>query len=109
MVGLGRKGETEIECPFCKKAKVRMFHKEGYYQARVSRISAGAKTTYHWVPDTYEVLEDCPNCGKSKKEIQKILEGEISTNLSYQQGLKRDFNLCEKQLVRVLLSGGLKG
>ena len=90
MVGLGRKGETEIECPFCKKAKVRMFHKEGYYQAKVSRISAGAKTTYHWVPDTYEVLEDCPNCGKSKKEIQKALEGEISTKkLSHEERIKR--------------------
>ncbi len=75
-MGLGRKGESEIECPFCGKAKVRMFHKEGYLQPRVSRISAGAKTTYHRVPDTYEVLENCPNCGKTKKEIQKKLEGE---------------------------------
>ncbi|RLF35151.1 MAG: hypothetical protein DRM99_05215 [Thermoplasmata archaeon] len=90
MSGLGRKGETEIECPFCKKAKVRMFHKEGYYQAKVSRISAGAKTTYHWVPDTYEVLEDCPNCGKRKKEIQKALEGEVSTKkLSHKERIKR--------------------
>ena len=88
MSGLGRKGETEIECPFCKKAKIR---KEGYYQAKVSRISVGAKTTYHWVPDTYEVLEDCPNCGKSKKEIQKALKGEVSTKkLSQRKFLNSD-------------------
>ena len=73
--GLGRKGETEITCPFCKKGKVRTFHKEGYLQPRVSRISAGAKTTYHRVPDTYEVLEDCPHCGRKRKDIELELEG----------------------------------
>lgn len=73
--GLGRKGETEIECPFCKKGRLKVFHKEGYLQPKVSRISAGAKVTYHRVPDTYEVLEDCPACGKKKKEIELELEG----------------------------------
>ena len=73
--GLGRKGEAEIECPFCKKAKIRMFHKEGYLQPSFSRISAKSAVKYHRVPDTYEVLENCPNCGKTKKEIQKNLEG----------------------------------
>ena len=76
MSGLGRKGETLLECPFCGKAKIRVFHKEGYLQAKTSRISAGAKTTYHRVPDTYQVLEDCPNCGKRRKEIERKLEGE---------------------------------
>ena len=27
--GLGRKSEIELELPFCNKAKVRVFHKEG--------------------------------------------------------------------------------
>lgn len=75
MVGLGRKGESEIECPFCKKAKVRMFHKEGYRQASTSRISGKSATTYTTIPDTYEVLEDCPNCKAKKKDIQASLDG----------------------------------
>jgi len=88
-MGLSRKGETEIECPFCKKVKIRMFHKEGYLQAKTSRISAGAMITYHRVPDTYDVLEDCHNCGKTKKEIQKALEGEIPTKQISHECLKR--------------------
>ena len=70
------KGESEIECPFCHKGKIKMFHKEGHLQPSFSRISAKSAVKYHRVPDTYEVLEDCPNCGKTKKEIQKLLEGE---------------------------------
>lgn len=76
MVGFGRKDKAEIECPFCKKATVKMFHKEGYRQASTSRISGKSATTFTTVPDTYEVLEDCPNCGKTRKQIQKKLDGE---------------------------------
>jgi len=35
---LGRKGETELECPFCQKGKVKIFPKEEYMQAKTSRI-----------------------------------------------------------------------
>ncbi|MBU0514627.1 MAG: hypothetical protein KJ621_07630 [Proteobacteria bacterium] len=73
--GLGRKGETFLECPFCKKGQVRVFHKEGYLQPKVSRISAGSKVTYHRVPDKYRVLEDCPKCGRTKKDIQQVFDG----------------------------------
>lgn len=89
MIGLGRKGEAEIECPFCHKGKIRMFHKEGYLQGRTSRISAGAKTKVYKIPDTYEVLTDCPNCGKSKKEIQKALDTGITKELSHKERLER--------------------
>lgn len=89
-MGLARKGEIELECPFCHRGKVKTFHKEGYLQAKTSRISAGAKTKYYKTPDTYEVLEDCPNCGKKKREIQKALDGEISTKrISHEERLKK--------------------
>ncbi len=78
--GLARKGETELECPFCQKGKVKVFHKEGYLQAKTSRISNRAKTKYYKTLDTYEVLEDCPSCGKKRKEIQKAFDGKISTS-----------------------------
>lgn len=87
MGGFGRKGGAEIECPFCKKGIVRMFHKEGYLQPSFSRISAKSAVKYHRVPDTYEVLEDCPNCGKTAKEIQKNLEGE--REIDHKKVLKR--------------------
>lgn len=89
-MGLGRKGEMELECPFCHKGKVKTFHKEGYLQAKTSRISAGAKTKYYKAPDIYEVLEDCPNCGRKKKEIQKAFDGEISTKqMSHEERIRK--------------------
>jgi len=33
----------ELECPFCRKGKVKIFHKEGYLQAKTGRISSGAR------------------------------------------------------------------
>ena len=87
--GFGRKGEILIECPFCGKAKIRVFHKEGYFQARVSRISAGAKTTRHWVPDQYMVLEDCPHCGAKKKDIEAKLEGKDEKPKSREELIER--------------------
>lgn len=89
MVGLGRKGETFVECPFCEKGQVRTFHKEGYIQGKQSRISAGGKFTFHSVPDTYEVLEDCPNCGKNKKEIQAYLDGKLKKKIDPEKLKKR--------------------
>lgn len=75
MVGLGRKGEVELDCPFCHKGRIKTFHKEGYFQARTSRISAGAKTKYYTKQDIYEVLEDCAVCGAKKKDVQDMYEG----------------------------------
>lgn len=86
--GLGRKGEIELECPFCNKAKVRVFHKEGYVQAKTSRISAGAKVTRHSVPDHYEVLEDCPRRGARKKDIQDYYDRKYRKKLSHEERLK---------------------
>lgn len=87
--GLGRKDETLLECPFCHKGKVRVFHKEGYLQPRVSRISAGAKVRYYRVPDTYRVLEDCPECGRKRKDIQRAFETGVSKEVSHEGRLRR--------------------
>lgn len=90
MPGLARKGETEIECPFCHKGKVKMFHKEGHLQPKFSRIAAKSAVTYYRSPDIYNVLEDCPNCGKTKKEIEDVLEGKKPVKeMSHEERLKR--------------------
>lgn len=89
MVGLGRHDESEIECPFCGKGRIRMYHQEGYLQARTSRISAGAKQTFHKVHDKYIVQNKCSNCGKSAKEIERALETGRTKELSHEDRLKR--------------------
>jgi len=84
----GKVSEIELECPFCHKAKVKVMHKEGYLQAKTSRISAGAKTIYYRVPDTYEVLEDCPVCGAKKKDIQDYYEGKYKKKMTHEERIE---------------------
>lgn len=81
--------QCEIECPFCKKSVVRILKSESFMQAQRTHISAGTKYIYHRVPEKYKVLESCPNCGKSKKEIQKALDTGITKELSHAERLKR--------------------
>lgn len=64
----------EIECPFCK-AKIKVLFKPSMLQFKVSRIAAGTKRTPYKTEEKYEILvEKCPRCGKSKKEIEKTLK-----------------------------------
>jgi sarcosine oxidase delta subunit len=81
-------GEIELECPFCGKAKVKVFHKEGYMQAKTSRISAGARVTRHAVSDYYEILEDCPNCGAKRKNMQDFFEGKYKKKISHEERIE---------------------
>jgi hypothetical protein len=74
-MGFGRKDETVLECPFCHKSKVRVYHKEGYMQAKTSRISGRSATKKYKIPDTYIILEDCSNCGARKRDIQASYDG----------------------------------
>ena len=88
-MGFARKSETELQCPFCSKCNVKTFHKESYMQARTSHISSGGKTQYHHVPDYYEVLENCPNCGAKKKDIQAVFDGKYKEKRTHEERLER--------------------
>lgn len=88
-MGLGRKGETELECPFCHKGKVKTFHKEGYMQARTSRISGRKATRSHQRAETHKVMEDCPNCGAKKKDIQAWYDGTYKEPRTHKEKIER--------------------
>lgn len=75
MVEVGRVSIKELDCPFCKKAKIKATHKEGYIQSKASSISAGKKYTKHKVGEKWEILEDCPECGAKKNVIQDMYDG----------------------------------
>jgi 4-hydroxy-3-methylbut-2-en-1-yl diphosphate synthase IspG/GcpE len=64
-----------IECPFCHKENVKVFHRPSYLQGKTSHISSGGKIRYHRVPETIEITCSCPDCGKSAKDIQNFFEG----------------------------------
>jgi hypothetical protein len=80
-------GHVDFECPFCHKRTIKAFHRPSYLEHRTSRISAGSKTKYFRVPESYEIMSGCSNCGKSKKEIVDFLEGKES--LSHEERIER--------------------
>lgn len=89
MTGLARKGERELECPFCSIGKIKTFYKEGYKQAHTSRISGRQATRSFQRPETYEVLEDCPNCRATCKDIQAFFDGKYSKKISNEERIER--------------------
>lgn len=65
----------EQDCPFCKIGKIKLLHREETYGFQKPHASSNVKTIPKISPEKYEVLsEKCPNCGKSKKEIEHALK-----------------------------------
>lgn len=89
MNGFARKGEKELECPFCNVGKIKTFYKEGYKQAHTSRISGRQATRSFLRPETYEVLEDCPNCGAKRKDVQAFFDGKYKKKVSNEEIIAR--------------------
>ncbi|MFZ3077352.1 MAG: hypothetical protein WA139_02765 [Candidatus Aenigmatarchaeota archaeon] len=69
--------ELSMDCPFCEKAKIKVRHKPSVISTKTTRTATmGAVRGYHQSKETYDVLEDCPNCHKTKEEIKKrLIEG----------------------------------
>ncbi len=69
--------ELLMDCPFCEKAKVKVRHIPSIIMKKRSKTaSMGSRYNYHQSKEIYDVLEDCPNCGKTKEEIKKrLIEG----------------------------------
>lgn len=82
-------GRAVIKCPFCKKMRIKVFHEPSHLEPKVTRISAGSKTTYHRMPESYDVLRGCSACGKSRKEVQKAFDTGVTKELSHEERLKR--------------------
>jgi endogenous inhibitor of DNA gyrase (YacG/DUF329 family) len=62
-----------IECPFCGKS-IKALHKPALVREIKKSSWGGSKKSYKTDAEVFEVTEDCPNCGKTKKEIEKALK-----------------------------------
>ena len=90
---------TFVPCPFCSKdVKVNYSPSVRYSKTEIT-ATLGRRIKWFNTKEKYEVLEDCPNCKKSKKEIQKALEQGISKPKSKEE--------LKKQLEELGLSGKL--
>lgn len=69
--------ELSLECPFCEKAKIKVRYKPSVKTKKRSiTATLGSKYNLKISKEVYDVLEDCPNCGKTKKDIEKrLIEG----------------------------------
>jgi len=76
---------------------VTAFHKPSFLQAKVSRISAGAKTTYSRVDEKYFIQGDCPNCGAKQKDIQKWYDGKGEKKKITKEDYKKIINRLKNQ------------
>lgn len=67
--------ELTMDCPFCEKAKIKVRHKPSVItKQRCVTGTFGSRYNFRQSKETYDVLEDCPNCCKTKEEIQKRLK-----------------------------------
>jgi len=77
-----------IECPFCKERVIKSMHSPETYGSHTVMVGSNRKTIPKLTPAKDEVLtQNCPNCGKSKKEIEYALKHGVP--LSNNDVLKR--------------------
>jgi len=62
-----------IECPFCG-VSVKAFHRPLLVREAKKAKWGGNKKSFTRDAEILEVTEDCPNCGKTKKEIEHALK-----------------------------------
>ena len=61
--------------PFCKERTIKVMHKEQTFSTKRTRIRSEHATKLIKEHEKNDIFsEKCPNCGKSKKEIEKALK-----------------------------------
>jgi len=71
-----------IKCPICGQGDITTLYTPKIMITRYGRAASNKKAITYFKDEKYQVLSDkCPNCGKSKKEIEKRLkEGKEPSN-----------------------------
>lgn len=63
------------KCPFCKQGDIKVSHTPQVYSTQTIRVGSNRKTIPKLTGGKDEVIsEKCPNCGKTKKELEKALK-----------------------------------
>lgn len=67
--------EKIIKCPFCDQGDIRTLHNPASKRKSLARTRGGTSPTLY-TGESYEALEGCSKCGKSRDEIEKVLKGQ---------------------------------
>jgi hypothetical protein len=73
---MGLESEIKETCPFCKKGTIIILEKAGYTTFKKSRGSGVTNSFAVNVKGDYRVGSGCPECGKTKEEIQHKIYGD---------------------------------
>ena len=79
--------ETLTNCPFCHKLTIKILHIPFVSNTFKSRSRAGGRVT-RYQKEKYNVLSGCDLCGKSKKEIERALNGPVK-EISHEERIRR--------------------
>ena len=79
--------ERLTNCPFCKQLSIKILHQPFVARKGITRSRFGAGGPVYTKEKT-EVLSGCSECGKSKDDVEKELNGEGRTK-SHEERLKR--------------------
>lgn len=78
-----------MSCPFCDIGRIKVRHVPILKKEQFASGSAFSKRTTTYTREHYTVLEDCPNCGKSKKEIEKRFATGEAKSIGHKELLER--------------------
>lgn len=79
-----------IPCPFCESGNVDALYFPSRREREATRGSGQGGSTLVRIPEKYQVLSDCPNCGKKADEIQRSLsQGNQNKPIKHQELLER--------------------
>lgn len=81
--------QEKQKCPFCNKGEIVVMTIPEHYDMTTSRISSGSKKIPRFHEERIDVHEKCPNCGKTKKEIEKALQTGETKQLTHEERLKK--------------------
>ncbi len=81
--------QEEVDCPYCKNAKIAVTFIPGYRTWSKSSIASGSKLTPFYHDEKYKVEMKCPSCGKSAKEIKEAMENGGKPPKTHEERIKR--------------------
>lgn len=79
----------EMECPFCEKGKIPVVHVPIFLKFKKGPYGGGKAGISRTTEKSIMQEEKCPNCGKSKKEIQNYLDGKTKKAIDPEKLKKR--------------------
>ena len=83
-------GILYLECPFCHKQTIKAYYWPPSREAKTSRSAgAGSRTKFYKVRERYHIASGCSNCGKTQKEVERVINKGEDKGPSREEVLKR--------------------